>query len=205
MKNKSCGRHVPPSFARTRRRAEGQNTSTAEETRHIHSLTFGRSFLSFLVFTFHCKSLGSQAYLMISSIHLLMFSRLSFVSNDKLRTAVSTRAPAISAAMAVQACKGTAILLIVIHFSYSAALIHDATAAPAVFFFATFRSSAFVTPSIVMFLCRFSLICQVVRRRCASQSHRSGPPGTQSFPKSAVFPEFDQFSPETVDRMRSDR
>ena len=125
---------MPPSFARTRGRAEGQNTSTAEETRHIHSLTFGRSLLSFLVFTFHCKSLGSQAYLMISSIHLLMFSRLSFVSNDKLRTAVSTRAPAISAAMAVQAFNGTAILLIVIHFSFSAALIHDATAAPAFFF-----------------------------------------------------------------------
>ena len=34
----SCGRHMPPSFARARQRPKGQNTSTAEETRHNYSL-----------------------------------------------------------------------------------------------------------------------------------------------------------------------
>ena len=45
-----------------------------------HSLTCcGRPFLSFLVFSFHCKSFVVSGVLFLSfSIHLLMFSRMSF-------------------------------------------------------------------------------------------------------------------------------
>ena len=58
---------------------------------------------------------------------------IEFLSNNKSRTAVKTLAPAISAAMAVQAVNGTAILRIVIHFFVSC-FDHNATAATAFLF-----------------------------------------------------------------------
>ena len=46
-KKTSCGGHMPPSFARARRRPEVQNSSTAEEPHHIHSQSCGQHFSFF--------------------------------------------------------------------------------------------------------------------------------------------------------------
>ena len=50
-------------------------------------------------------------------------SNFTIFSKSKSKTSVQTRAPAFSVAMAVHAFSGTAILLIVLHFSLSTTLI----------------------------------------------------------------------------------
>ena len=68
---------MQPSFERARRRPEGEITSAAEVTHHLHSLSSGRSFLSFLVFD-HLVSPSVSGVHVVSSVQLLIFFEIEF-------------------------------------------------------------------------------------------------------------------------------
>ena len=103
----------------------GISHAQQKDSRGFHSLCHWPS--SFL--HFWCPSF------MISSMQLLMFSRLSFVSHNQSRTPVNILVPAIFATMAMQAFNGTAILLIVITLFFSVKCFdHNSTPTAAIVF-----------------------------------------------------------------------
>ena len=123
---------------------KGQITSTIE--RFSTLLSFTSLFHKLSVLLVSCG---------ISSMHLLILSRLSFLWNNTSRIPVNMRAPASSAATAVHACNDAYCDPLVPVNTFD----HDSTSTPTVLFLKKYRPNNHVPLSSILFYPLSMVIC----------------------------------------------